>query len=149
MTMQFRNDDDLYSVDNVFLGPKEWTLPWRARYIAYVLGFPIFLVAMAIVHRLGFQLGFTAVAYSLLATVGATTAICRKVTYERPVRTIAATFTHEVAAPRGPAGHRCVLEPSRVPVRRNGRKINDRHVVGAPRGAAGGWRRLPGVRRGR
>ena len=34
-----RTDDEVYRVDSVWLGPPRATFPWRARYVAYGVGF--------------------------------------------------------------------------------------------------------------
>jgi len=93
-------DDEIYSVDAVWLGPPRNTLPWRARYVAYGVGLVVFVLLQAIERRLGIGLGFFSLAYSLLATVGLTRLILSVVDHDRPLGSVLAAFAHEVGAPR-------------------------------------------------
>jgi len=93
-------DDEIYNVNAVWLGPPRNTLPWRARYVAYGVGLVVFVLLQAVERRLGIGLGFFAMAYSLLATVGLTRLILSVVDHDRPLGSVLIAFAHEVDAPR-------------------------------------------------
>ena len=112
----FRNDDDTLSVDAVFLGPPAWSLPWRARYSAYAIGLPVFVVVLAVIHRAGVGAGFSLLGYSLLVTVAITTAIGKRLSYDRRIRAVVATLGHELTAPRPTKGTTATLSLAKVRV---------------------------------
>lgn len=132
--MRLRNDDQLHSVSDVFLGPPGWSLPWQARYRAYGVGFVLFLGALAFEQVVGLGVSLTAACYALLFTVGATTGLMRVVTFDRPLRSLVVTFWAELTAPRPPATVRQHLEPGRI------------RIEGRPRRFCGGVRARGGVR---
>ena len=98
--MRLPVDDEIYNVNAVWLGPPRKTLPFRARYVAYGVGLVVFVLLQAVERRLGIGLGFFALAYSLLATVGLTRLILSVVDHDRPLGSVLAAFAHEVDAPR-------------------------------------------------
>src|SRR5699024_10958682 len=62
--MRIRTDDDVYRVDAVWLGPPKATFPWRARYVAWGVGIPMFLVVLAVERQLGIGFGFFSTAWA-------------------------------------------------------------------------------------
>lgn len=117
--MLLLTDDPVHEVNAEFLGPKGWTTPWRARYVAYCLGFVVLLLILGIERRLGIGLGAMAALYDLTATVFITRALGRLIDHERPARTLVVTFWHELTAPRlQQHGHSAVLVPAKVRIRR-------------------------------
>ena len=98
--MRLPVDDEIYNINAVWLGPPRKTLPFRARYVAYGVGLVVFVLLQAGERRLGIGLGFFALAYSLLATVGLTRLILSVVDHDRPLGSVLAAFAHEVDAPR-------------------------------------------------
>jgi hypothetical protein len=98
--MRLPVDDEIYNVNAVWLGPPNKTLPFRARYVAYAVGALVFVILQVIERRLGIELGFFTLAYSLLATVALTRLILSVVDADRPLTSVLAGFAHEVGAPR-------------------------------------------------
>ncbi|MBI3686195.1 MAG: hypothetical protein HY241_02440 [Actinobacteria bacterium] len=117
--MRVQTDDDVYAVDNHWLGPPGRTFAWRARYSAYAVFGGALLLVLAIERRAGIGFGFWSTAYAILITVVITRAMMGLVNHDRPVRTLFVVFAHEIAAPRrSTEGHRGLLQPRRVPIRR-------------------------------
>ena len=98
--MRLPVDDEIYNVNAVWLGPPDRTLPFRARYVAYAVGALVFVLLQVVERRLGIDLGFFSLAYSLLVTVGLTRLILAVVNPDRPVGSVLVAFAHEVSAPR-------------------------------------------------
>ena len=98
--MRLPVDDEIYTVNAVWLGPPGKTLPFRARYVAYGVGASVFVLIQILERRLGIGFGFFALAYSLLVTVGITKLILRVVDHDRPVSAVLRGFVNEVSAPR-------------------------------------------------
>ena len=98
--MRLPVDDEIYNVNAVWLGPPGKTLPWRARYVAYVVGLVVFVLLQILERRLGIGLGFFSLAYSILATVGLTRLVLGVVDHDRPLGSVLNAFAHEVGAPR-------------------------------------------------
>lgn len=99
--MRARTDDEVYRVDQVWLGPPRLTFPWRARYSAYGIGIAVF-VALLFTQRqiLGIGFGFFTVAWALLLTVVATRWLGRVVDPDRPLGHLLGGFVAEISAPR-------------------------------------------------
>jgi hypothetical protein len=117
--MRVQTDDDVYAVDNHWLGPPGRTFAWRARYSAYGVFGIVLLVTLAVQRRAGIGLSFWSFTYALLFTVLVTRALMSLVNHERPVRTLFVVLVHEIAAPRSRTeGHSALLQPARVRVRR-------------------------------
>lgn len=98
--MRLPVDDEIYTVNAVWLGPPGKTLPFRARYVAYGVGAAVFVLVQMIERRLGIGFGFFALAYSLLTTVAITKLILRVVDHDRPVSAVLKGLVNEVSAPR-------------------------------------------------
>jgi hypothetical protein len=113
--MQLKNDDDIATVDNVFLGPKGWLLPWKARYISYGIGLLLFIVAFALEHRLGVQTGIWSIVFTVMAVVGATQYLGKYISHETPLRALGSILWEEMTAPRQEtkSEHAC-LRPGKV-----------------------------------
>lgn len=97
---RLNDDSEVYQVNNVWLGPKGTTLPFRARYSAYGVGFLIFLSILFIEHRIGMHLSFFSMTVAVMGTLVATRYLMRLVSFERPLSTLAASFWHDLTAPR-------------------------------------------------
>ncbi len=117
--MRVQTDDDVYAVDNHWLGPPGRTFAWRARYSAYGVFGAVLLITLAIERRAAIGFGFWSFSYALLITVVLTRALMSLVNHERPVRTLIVVFVHEIIAPRRRTERQhAVLQPQRVRVRR-------------------------------
>lgn len=98
--MKLSNDDDIATVDNIFLGPKGWLLPWRARFISYGIGLALSIVALALERRFGIRPGIWSIVFTLVSVVILTQFIGRFISHEMPLRALAQIFWYEVTAPR-------------------------------------------------
>jgi hypothetical protein len=117
--MRVQTDDDVYAVDNHWLGPPGRTFAWRARYSAYGVFGVVMMLVLAIERRAAIGLGFWSFTYALLIAVVATRALMSLVNHERPVRTLGMVFAHEIASPRRKTeSHHACLQPHKVRVRR-------------------------------
>lgn len=98
--MRINDDSEIYQVNNIWLGPKGTTLPFRARYSAYGVGLIIFLTLLAVEHRLGMHTSFTSMTVAVMGTLVATKYLMQLVSFERPLKAILAGFWHDLTAPR-------------------------------------------------
>lgn len=98
--MRIRTDDEVYRVDAVWLGPPKATFPWRARYVAWAVGIVLFLLVLLIERRLGFGFGFFSTAWAVVIAILVTRVVCRKITHERPLSSVALMWLRELTAPR-------------------------------------------------
>lgn len=109
-------DDDIYRPDAVWLGPKNYQLPFKARYSAYGLGVVVMLAAVFVERHLGIPFGIPSLVLGLVVTVAVTTILHRRIDYDRPARCLWQTFRAELTAPREPkaeTGSWCVPVPWR------------------------------------
>jgi hypothetical protein len=97
--MRMHNDDEVYAVDDVFLGPTQRTLPFRVRYRAYGIGSVLYALALGIEVKVG-VIGVWPALYALVATVFVTMKIMDHVDHENTARAVFIAFWHEVKAPR-------------------------------------------------
>lgn len=98
--MRIRTDDDVYRVDAVWLGPPKATFPWRARYVAWGVGIPIFLAVLAVERQLGIGFGFFSTAWAFVLTILLTRLITAKISHERPLGAVVTMWLRELRAPR-------------------------------------------------
>lgn len=98
--MRIRTDDEVYRVDAVWLGPPKATFPWRARYVAWLIGIPIFLISLTIERWAGWSFGFFSTAWAFIATIFITRLITAKISHERPLGTVMAMAGRELRSPR-------------------------------------------------
>ena len=128
--MRVRTDDEIYRIDQVWLGPPRATFPWRATYPSYLLGFLIFLAVLFVQRRIGIAFDILPTAWALVITVFLTRLVSRKVNYEKGVVHLLQHFWHEVSGPRaataargGPLRNQHVRVSRRLPrrARRGGR----------------------------
>ena len=95
--MRVRTDDEIYRIDQVWLGPPRATFPWRATYASYLTGFLIFVAVLFVQRRIGIRFDILPTAWALVITVALTRLIARKVNYEKGV-------VHFRKQPRGDSG---------------------------------------------
>lgn len=98
--MRIRTDDDVYRVDAVWLGPPKATFPWRARYVAWGVGFVLFFVVLTVERQLGFGFGFFSTAWAFVITVALTKLITAKISHERPLGSVMTMWFRELTTPR-------------------------------------------------
>ena len=125
--MRLGVDDEVYRVDSVWLGPRQATLPWRARYVAYGVGLLVFVGLQIVERRVGIALSFWVVMWSLLGTVAITRGLLRLIDYERPLLATLVAIANEIGAPRADSRRRSyTLRPGQVPVQPVPDPIGDR-----------------------
>ncbi|MBB3052736.1 hypothetical protein FHS23_003777 [Prauserella isguenensis] len=98
--MRIRTDDEIYRVDAVWLGPPKATFPWRARYVAWGVGIPMFLVILGIERQIGIGFGFFSTAWAFVLAIALTRMITAKITHERPLSAVFAMWLRELQSPR-------------------------------------------------
>jgi hypothetical protein len=103
--MRVRTDDEIYRIDQVWLGPPSATFPWRATYASYLVGFLIFVMVLFVQRRIGIQFNILPTAWALVITVALTRLISRKVNYEKGVVHLFQHFWYEVTGPRERTAH--------------------------------------------
>jgi len=116
--VRIRTDDEVYRVDAVWLGPPKATFPWRARYVAWLIGIPTFFVVLGIERWAGWSFGFFSTGWAFVATILVTRLITAKIGHERPLSAVAAMAARELYTPRERAsGTGGAASASRVRVR--------------------------------
>ncbi len=98
--MRIRTDDEVYRVDAVWLGPPKATFPFRARYVAWGVGFLVLLVVLGVERQLGIGFGFFSTAWGVLITILLTRLICARINHERPLSSVVAMWVRELTTPR-------------------------------------------------
>ncbi|OZM75210.1 hypothetical protein CFN78_03360 [Amycolatopsis antarctica] len=98
--MRIRTDDEVYRVDAVWLGPPKATFPWRARYVAWAVGIPVFLVVLGVERQLGLSFGFFSTAWAFIITILVTRLITAKISHERPLGAVFGMWVQELRTPR-------------------------------------------------
>ncbi|MCE3555520.1 hypothetical protein LWC33_29250 [Pseudonocardia sp. RS11V-5] len=98
--MRSRSDDELYSLQNRYLGPPGRTLMWQARYSAYGLWLAYGFVFLIIRAQLGLFDGFLGYVIVVVAAVVATQYTMRVITPDRPTVAVLRMFAAELRAPR-------------------------------------------------
>jgi hypothetical protein len=93
------SDDEVYQVDNVFLGPPGFTFWWRARYQSYAVGAALTAVMLLALTLLGLM-GFWPITYGLFFVIVITRKIGEHVSYDHGVNHMLTTLRNEVRAPR-------------------------------------------------
>jgi len=98
--LRIRTDDDVYRVDAVWLGPPKATFPWRARYVAWGVGFVVFLLILTVERQLGIGFGFFSTAWGFVVTIGVTRLITSRINHERPLGAVLSMWFRELTTPR-------------------------------------------------
>lgn len=97
--MQMATDDEVHTVNDVFLGFSHFSLPWRARYRAYGIWAVIYALILVILIRTEFMAFWPAV-YGLVFSIYLTQKLMNHISHELSVRQMITAFIHEVRAPR-------------------------------------------------
>ncbi|MEV6642439.1 hypothetical protein [Amycolatopsis sp. NPDC051371] len=151
--MRIRTDDEVYRVDAVWLGPPKATFPWRARYVAWLIGIPAFFVVLGVERWAGWSFGFFSTAWAFIATIVITRLLTAKISHERPLGTVVSMAGRELNTPRErTTGTGGAVSASRVRVRaerplpKHRRKRQYQHHGGPP---GAGVQGTPRARRSR
>ena len=109
--MRLHDDDELYQVDQTYLGPPgRYIAPMRHKAIfAWLVLGPLTFVA---VRRLGVPMTFLSVGLLLVGTVWAAMTIADHTSAERSVASVMATFWRDLTARRPPARSRHARLPN-------------------------------------
>ncbi len=141
--MRIRTDDEIYRVDAVWLGPPKATFPWRARYVAWGVGIPLFLAVLAVERQIGIGFGFFSTAWAFVITIALTRVITSKISHERPLGAVLTMWVRELHAPRerrtgtgGAAGASRVRVRTERPRPREGHRRRAREDTAPPSPAA-------------
>ena len=97
-------DDEVYRVNNVWLGPPNATVPFRARYVSWFIGIVLSVLCFA-VAKTWFGFGFFVLAWSLIIAVALTRWAGSKITHERGLASVLVMFGREVSTPRRRTSH--------------------------------------------
>ncbi|OLL69906.1 hypothetical protein [Pseudonocardia sp. Ae150A_Ps1] len=98
--MRSRSDDELYALQNRYLGPPGRTLLWQARYAAYGLWLGYAFLFLIVRAQLGIFDGAIGYGVVAIAAILATQYTMRVITPDRPVAAVLALFAAELRAPR-------------------------------------------------
>lgn len=99
--MLIASDDELYRVDEVWLGPDKFPrLPWRATYRQYAVFTVLCLLIQAAERQLGIALDVWSVVYGVALAVAGTRLLSRSLDHDRPAAAMAREFTLELTGPR-------------------------------------------------
>lgn len=98
--MRSRSDDDLYAVENRYLGPPGRPVPWQARYRAYGAWVCWLLPLTVLRQTVGVLPGLLGWAVVGVLAVGGARLTMRVVGPERPAGAVVRMFLAELAAPR-------------------------------------------------
>lgn len=132
--MRIRTDDEVYRVDAVWLGPPKATFPWRARYVAWGVGFGLFLLVLTVERQLGIPFGFFSTAWAFVITIALTKLITSRISHERPLGAVLAMWFRELTTPREKTtGEGGAVSASKVRIRaRRPRPQRARHGARMP-----------------
>lgn len=124
--MLLPNDDDTAHVDNIYLGPRGWALPWQARYSAYGVGLALALAAFTIESRIGIRMSPWSIIWTVIIIVALTRWIGRQVSFETPLAALLMILRHELTAPRPPSKqHTASIRPGKLRNRWKGIRIRE------------------------
>ncbi|MCF7552575.1 hypothetical protein [Pseudonocardia sp. WMMC193] len=98
--MRSRSDDELYALQNRYLGPPGRTLMWQARYSAYCLWLAYCFVLLIAHAQLGLFDGFLGYVIVVVGAVVATQLTMRVITPDRPTTAVLRMFAAELRVPR-------------------------------------------------
>ena len=139
--MRVAPDDEVYRVNTVWLGPRGFTFPWTARYLAYAVWLAAFLVILLVEAVTPLHVSALPVWEISIATLF-TYAVMGLVDHERPISSVWQTFVADVSAPRRSTPRTTVTTTRKVRIRHPHR--------GAPGSGAvrtGGGRRVRAARK--
>lgn len=116
--MRLYSDDDVRRTNLVWHGPTGWTLPWSARYLAYVTGLCVFVAILLIEAVTPIPSSYIPV-WEVSITVLVTTALMMLVDHDRPLPSVLRDFVTELRGPRD-RNHETCYQPRMHKVRVRG-----------------------------
>ncbi|MDM7855801.1 hypothetical protein [Cellulomonas alba] len=133
--MRLPDDDEIYDVDQTYLGPPGYYIG-RLRYRMIAVT-PVFaLLGFAFLVKTGIGFSLLSVALTVLVSLRLSQWVVDKTTHERPMSVLAATFWHELTATRVPTRGQHSRRSSAF--RRRITSIGDAHAL--PLGRRRRWR---------
>lgn len=93
-------DDEIYRVDEVFLGPERFRFPWRWTYRQYGVALVTFLALQGIERQLGIGIGVWPVLFAGLITVWVTRWVHEGINWDRGLKVAAQEMYLEMIGPR-------------------------------------------------
>lgn len=99
----YHTDDLLHRVDRIYLGPPGKTLPFKVRYVAYGVGFLVFVLSTVLLRGLlsvPWSSGSTLIQAGIVVFV--TGRLMRFVTGDVTVRSVITAAWNDLVAPRPP-----------------------------------------------
>lgn len=106
--MLIKPDDDVYSVDAVWLGPRGCTLPWSARYSAYGIWLVLFVSVLLVEAALPMEVSLPPL-WELVMSILATYAVTGVIDHDRPLSSLWHLARAELGAPGPRKPSRTVL----------------------------------------
>lgn len=85
--MRLEPDDSVFAINAVYLGPRGFSLPWAARYLAYGVGLAIFALILLVEALTPIPVGIPPV-WELCIAIAATYAVMHVVDHDRPLRSV-------------------------------------------------------------
>jgi len=104
-------DDEIYRVDDVFLGPPGIPLPFRARYRSLGIGAVVAAIVVVVEIRLH-AINVMGVIWALFAAYAVSTLAGRYIDHERTIRSTLKALGHEITAPRYRAVRTTLFHPA-------------------------------------
>ena len=93
-------DDEIYRVDEVFLGPERFRFPWRWTYRQYGVAVVTFLALQGIERQIGIGIGIWPVLFGGLITVWVTRWVHEGINWDRGLKVAAQELHLEMIGPR-------------------------------------------------
>ena len=133
--MRLPDDDEIYDVDQTYLGPPGYYIG-RLRYRMIAVTPVVVLTGLAFLVKSGIGFTLLSVALTVLVSLRLSQWIVDKTTHERPINVLVATFWHELTATRMPLKGLRARRPSAFRLRTTA--IGDAHTL--PVGHRRRWR---------
>ncbi len=93
-------DDEIYRVDEVFLGPEKFRFPWRWTYRQYGVAVVTFLALQGIERQVGIPVGVWPMLFAGLITVWVTRWVHEGINWDRGLKVAAQEAHLEMIGPR-------------------------------------------------
>jgi hypothetical protein len=100
-TVKLPDDDEIYDVDQTYLGPPGRYIG-RLRYRALAIGPLLIMLGLAFLMRSGIGFSLLSVALTVLVSIRLAQWIVDHTSQERPMSVLGITLTHELTARRAP-----------------------------------------------
>lgn len=133
--MRLPDDDEIYDVDQTYLGPPGYYIG-RLRYRMIAVTPVVVLLGLAFLVKTGIGFSLLSIALTVLVSLRLSQWIVDKTTHERPIGVLVTTFWHELTAIRQPVKGLQARRPSAF--RSRSTALGDAHPL--PVGRRRRWR---------